>query len=171
MRFLFHIQSSLFFGLIWNSIVCLWNDVPGVLSVVAAEQRTKEVSCDANGVCSAVVSCRDNSEECETWASQGECDANPVYMLNECQESCFVCGGDEYHGDGSEFGVPQTLGNEAFLSTPHLAKQRLERVNRYMNAPTEVPPDLMKKCRNQHAECTNWAVGGECDGNPICTFG
>jgi len=87
-------------------------------------------------------------------------------MLHFCKRSCFVCGGEEYSGDGSEFGVSQTLGNEEFHSTPSLAKQRLARTNRYMKA-TEVPPEIKEKCRNLHAECTNWAVGGECDGNPI----
>jgi hypothetical protein len=126
----------------------------------------EEVSCDANGVCTS-LNCSDNNDECATWASQGECDANPKYMLVQCKKSCYVCGDEAYEGNGSEFGVPQTLGNPNFFSTPEIAKERLIRVHRYMQQ-TEVPAEIKEKCRNLHAECTNWAVGGECDGNPIC---
>lgn len=129
-----------------------------------------EVTCDADGVCTPVKynndNCEDYHDDCATWASQGECDANPKYMLVQCQKSCFVCGDDDYDGDGSEFGVPQTLGNPNFFSEPHIAKERLVRVHRYMQQ-VEIPPEIKEKCRNLHEECINWAVGGECDGNPI----
>lgn len=145
----------------------------GVVVVQAA--GAEEQVCDANGVCKSVGSsstCSDNHEECETWYSQGECDANPKYMLVECRKSCFVCGTDDDFerapGDGSDFGVPQTLGNAQFMATEVLAKQRLARVNRYMKyGIAEIPDDIQAKCRNWHADCINWAVGGECDGNPI----
>uniref|UniRef100_A0A7S4B8E0 Fe2OG dioxygenase domain-containing protein n=1 Tax=Chrysotila carterae TaxID=13221 RepID=A0A7S4B8E0_CHRCT len=31
---------------------------------------------------------RDNNERCQAWASTGECDANPQFMLSECALSC-----------------------------------------------------------------------------------
>ncbi|XP_035673696.1 uncharacterized protein LOC118414053 [Branchiostoma floridae] len=37
--------------------------------------------------------CEDAHEFCVNWASTGECDANPNYMLNQCQLSCGVCQG------------------------------------------------------------------------------
>ncbi|XP_066263256.1 uncharacterized protein [Branchiostoma lanceolatum] len=43
-------------------------------------------------VCSA-SSCTDTSEHCEYWASAGECDANPDYMLVQCAQSCGNCRG------------------------------------------------------------------------------
>jgi hypothetical protein len=36
--------------------------------------------------------CADNHESCDMWASTGECEANPKYMLKQCQKSCMVCG-------------------------------------------------------------------------------
>jgi hypothetical protein len=37
--------------------------------------------------------CRDkNVGECPYWATMGECDANPSFMLQTCAKSCGVCG-------------------------------------------------------------------------------
>jgi hypothetical protein len=36
--------------------------------------------------------CADNHESCDMWASTGECEANPKYMLKQCQKSCMICG-------------------------------------------------------------------------------
>ncbi|XP_033761114.1 uncharacterized protein LOC117342924 [Pecten maximus] len=36
--------------------------------------------------------CFDNDEQCEFWAGIGECGRNRVYMLNNCKDSCGVCG-------------------------------------------------------------------------------
>lgn len=33
-----------------------------------------------------------NPEDCPTWAKEGECDANPDYMHQECRHSCGQCG-------------------------------------------------------------------------------
>lgn len=147
-----------------NSIVKI------ALAYLLCRGSAEEMSCDANGVCTSIL-CQDNTDQCDVWASQGECDANPRYMLKECQKSCFVCGNDNGDGlgDGSAFGVPQIMGNEAFNSTPEDAKERLRRVTRYMEH-SGITPEIKTKCRNNHAECTNWAVSGECEGNPICKW-
>ena len=36
-------------------------------------------------------SCKNNHASCNNWASIGECDANPSYMLHNCKKSCQVC--------------------------------------------------------------------------------
>ena len=36
--------------------------------------------------------CVDNNEKCDEWASMGECEANPRYMLINCKKSCMICG-------------------------------------------------------------------------------
>jgi hypothetical protein len=38
-----------------------------------------------------LIQCEDNNELCGEWASTGECDKNPKYMLNVCEKSCKVC--------------------------------------------------------------------------------
>lgn len=36
--------------------------------------------------------CFDDNEKCDEWASMGECEANPRYMLTNCRKSCMICG-------------------------------------------------------------------------------
>ena len=36
--------------------------------------------------------CEDYNTKCGEWANQGECKANPDYMLKSCKQSCNVCG-------------------------------------------------------------------------------
>ena len=36
--------------------------------------------------------CQDLNGNCEYWASIGECQANPGYMLPNCPKSCNTCG-------------------------------------------------------------------------------
>eukprot|EP00440_Ansanella_granifera_P031809 gb/GFBE01034519.1/.p1 GENE.gb/GFBE01034519.1/~~gb/GFBE01034519.1/.p1 ORF type:complete len:140 (+),score=17.08 gb/GFBE01034519.1/:1-420(+) len=38
-------------------------------------------------------SCADSNWQCAGWARRGECNANPGYMLRNCQRSCHHCGG------------------------------------------------------------------------------
>ncbi len=33
-----------------------------------------------------------NTEDCQYWASYGECEANPPWMTSNCQRSCNTCG-------------------------------------------------------------------------------
>lgn len=35
-----------------------------------------------------VVALEDGHEMCAQWAAAGECEANPNYMLSNCQKSC-----------------------------------------------------------------------------------
>jgi hypothetical protein len=76
-------------------------------SVVAAAEETTTCSAD-DGTCGANYDdeedededededdedepCADQDERCGYWASIGECDKNPGYMLVSCQESCGTC--------------------------------------------------------------------------------
>lgn len=36
--------------------------------------------------------CRDENGSCGSWASSGECERNPSFMLSECRRSCRHCG-------------------------------------------------------------------------------
>lgn len=36
--------------------------------------------------------CSDSNRECKTWASHGQCEANPGFMLESCRLSCRQCG-------------------------------------------------------------------------------
>jgi ShK domain-like len=91
---------------------------------------------------------------------------SPNYMIAQCKKSCYVCGGHEYEGDGSDFGVPQKLGHTSFSVTEMDGKKRLSMAYRHIQN-AEVPSNIKKKCINLHEQCTNWAVAGECDKNPV----
>ena len=44
--------------------------------------------------CRCPDDCQDSNENCSYWASVGECDANPGYMLVNCKMSCDQCSTD-----------------------------------------------------------------------------
>lgn len=50
-----------------------------------------EGSCEAPEVTVEDDSCVDNHLKCSEWSEKGECEKNPKYMLNFCQQSCGVC--------------------------------------------------------------------------------
>jgi hypothetical protein len=87
-------------------------------------------------------------------------------MMVQCQKSCYVCGDQEYDGDGSDFGVPQRLGDRDFMTTEQSVRHRLSMAYRYLQN-VDVPANIKTQCVNEHADCTNWAVAGECDANPV----
>ena len=35
--------------------------------------------------------CRNNEALCSFWASLGECEANPAYMVTKCAPACLSC--------------------------------------------------------------------------------
>jgi len=52
------------------------------------DQEEEWVACLADTL---EVPCEDLSENCQSWASQGECDTNAAYMLENCRLSCGGC--------------------------------------------------------------------------------
>lgn len=58
-----------------------------------------------SGGSSGASSCTDDDYECSDWAYQGECEANPDFMLTSCRLSCNQCGnGGSFGGNGGSFG-------------------------------------------------------------------
>ena len=37
--------------------------------------------------------CKEENDNCCSWAAQSECEKNPAFMLSSCQRSCNLCGG------------------------------------------------------------------------------
>ena len=35
--------------------------------------------------------CMDDHHQCSDWAGQGECNANPAYMMMNCKRACMIC--------------------------------------------------------------------------------
>lgn len=46
------------------------------------------------------IGCTDEYSRCSEWAANGECEANPDFMIQNCQNSCRACGlNQEQKGD------------------------------------------------------------------------
>jgi len=54
-------------------------------SKVDLEEMNRLYPCDGTGTGGG---CTDSNSNCANWASQGECDKNPDYMLDNCCQSC-----------------------------------------------------------------------------------
>ena len=66
----------------------------------AATTATIAAAAAAVGDDEPSASCRDDHEQCHFWATSGECDDNPNYMLTFCKKSCRVCSGGGSAGVG-----------------------------------------------------------------------
>ena len=136
-----------------------------------------EATCSVDGTCTTTdqrrmePNCKDDNDECSSWASQGECDANPNYMLKSCRKSCFVCGTiqdeNELPADASDLGVAQSRVTDGFATSRGQFNMRITRARRYMED-TQVTLEAKEKCQNYYADCTNWAIGNECAANQMC---
>jgi prolyl 4-hydroxylase len=105
------------------------------------------------------VECVDNHESCEAWASTGECQENPAFMIKNCQKSCFICGTIEI-----DMGDAQNIkrGNEDAI---HKLLEKTEDYLRNTIGKNYETRPLLELCKNKHADCAEWAVHGECENN------
>ena len=101
-------------------------------------------------------SCEDTNASCESWASSGECEANPAYMVTNCAKSCGEC---EAAAPAPASGTTTTAPTSAPTSAPTLAPTL---------APTSAPtgPAGAEACEDMNASCEAWAARGECGTNP-----
>ena len=166
-------------------IACLINKATALKRKGTSEKKAPELEdgceIDPNGevVCE---NCMDSHEQCSHWASLGECNANPVYMLPNCQKSCNNCPGSVDDSIGTslldekefllqsvqEFGIPQTVDEEDGIELT-IIRDSISYMRNFVN--TKNPTHRLTKqqislCRNMHALCSRWAMQGECDINP-----
>lgn len=67
---------------------------------------------------------------------------------------------------GLDFGVAQSLwGTAQFPADAEDAKALIEKTRHYLQT-LVMKQEIKDMCRNQHEQCTAWAVGGECKHNP-----
>jgi hypothetical protein len=78
---------------------------------------------------SDVASCADSDPQCSAWAAQGQCNANPKYMMQACMQSCGRCGhlydrGNLRASQGAANGVGfQTLAGGLLVDTTFVPQQ------------------------------------------------
>lgn len=131
------------------------------------------------------VECVDfDTKRCSYWASIGECQENPRFMLDACRFSCNVCGEDDDEGDGSkeqvedqaslwrrgvDLGEPQIL---QYTDGTHAGDilWLITKARSYMKhwVSDYIGDGMDKICRNQHEDCAYWALQGECEANDDC---
>jgi len=88
--------------------------------------------------------CQNNQQDCEYWASLGECTVNPIYMQYQCKKSCGI--------------APCPI-----RSLPSA------RVSPVIQAPVEpanvITPITDPNCKNTHELCDFWASNFQCETN------
>jgi hypothetical protein len=116
--------------------------------------------------------CQNQHEHCEFWASKGECDNNPKFMLTNCQQACQSCNWDSKRLERviKEKLSEKAAKDEASIDpneTPYGVQQqqdgrneteqeqilaRIQNVTNYMDTIVFVDPAYNKvkdKCRNR----------------------
>ncbi|KAH9259126.1 hypothetical protein BASA81_002746 [Batrachochytrium salamandrivorans] len=116
-------------------------------------------------------SCVDNNDQCSVWASSGECEENPKYMLSNCRKSCGICPvpevtvtavateKEEDDDDDNE----EVAYDDGELAEEDQGEDEEDDEDDYTNAPRVIPADT---CVDESKECDAWAKRGECDVNP-----
>ena len=104
--------------------------------------------------------CKDVRRACRSTAKEGNCKRQPELMHRVCPESCKVC---ELMDRTQEFGVKQELvGFDAFK-----VSKRVKETQKYIDSDfvLNLPPEIFLNCWNRHAQCSRWALAGECENN------
>jgi len=128
--------------------------------------------------------CSDQNADCSYWASRGECEYNPEYMLESCPISCNICGMDpdwvqelldhrlkvqNVGGDErlleTEYGMSQFVNDEMEERSSEL----FYKMRKYMTSiETDPKFDSVRDiCKNKSRECAKWVLEGECEKNPL----
>lgn len=140
---------------------------------------------DDGGKDSATSNCIDTHELCSYWASLGECNKNPNYMLSGCPVSCKSCPDTLFNGLTREqvaekpilldkiqkYGVAQEVEERTQDKIMFVIRKTIDYMSNYIYADRQdVTHDLSQEtldaCRNTNSLCAYWASIGECQNNP-----
>jgi len=161
-----------------------------VRQVLAKEEQcrvsesTGEKICEADGAEGS--GCSNKHENCDFWASEGECGSNPGYMHNHCPLSCGTC--SEGNGNSSEpdlskalgektrlqslmrdYGEEQLVEGELASATLLAMKETIVYMENFVfreNPTHNMSADIIGKCLLRDKLCSFWAAIGECEKNP-----
>lgn len=119
------------------------------------------------GVAQAAADCLDMDENCEYWASVGECTKNSLYMRQECRKSCHLCNQPEIVSTIDMLSERWSTEKQIY---PDVASFFiLHQVDDYMTNVIFKDPfyePVRDKCILQNPQCAYLAAQGECDGSP-----
>lgn len=165
------------------------------IAVVAAEVAAEvegecdaenaDGSCDATGGDAATVPktadpnakpCEDTHDGCKGWASLGECEQNPDYMLMHCPISCDSCPEPldlsteerELLGTVAKYGKAQKVQGEDSSKTLEVIRKTITYMQNEIYGPNPthtLSEAILAECTNREELCAFWAAIGECDAN------
>lgn len=153
-----------------------------VWSLYSVDATGHSLQCDSETCVKEELSetCSDQNADCSYWASRGECEYNPEYMLESCPISCNICGMDpdlvqelldhrlkiqKVGGDErlleTEYGMSQFVNDEMEERSSEL----FFKMRKYMNSiETDPKFDSVRDiCKNKSRECAKWVLEGECE--------
>lgn len=130
--------------------------------------------------------CKDDHEQCDFWASIGECRVNPNYMLDNCPKSCEECeafldSADDNvdtrndHGSTHDIAMLNKLGDLNVIQEKSFGENKIEkkntfdhsqRMDEYKKALFQHPSTTSKTrklCINELAKCAYYASLGLCE--------
>ena len=109
------------------------------------------------------IECTDSHDQCNFWASLGECEKNPKYMLENCQASCKTCKDARAPAFAKNYGETQECSGE----NEKELLERVQKMDKYMKEVVSAPEydKVRSECKNRHKLCVYWAFLGECEAN------
>ncbi|KAL7460273.1 hypothetical protein ACHAXS_000736 [Conticribra weissflogii] len=159
------------------------------VSVIVVTAAQAEGECDANSSdqsCAAPIDqeegtgddreCVDTNPSCRSWASVGECDNNPNYMLIYCPISCDSCPEkydrsleeEELLKKVAKFGKPQKVEGQDSPKTFEVVRKTVHYMENdiFSDNPThDLSDQVLGECTNREELCAFWAAIGECEAN------
>ena len=151
------------------SLILLWESE----WVSCSSQQSRQMECRASGSCSETQDCEDGHENCHFWASQGECDKNPLYMKNHCQFSCGLCEDDneiecEDFNENCEHwaAMGECSSNQVYMRNHCPSSCGICGSDQPEKASNGYHSNNGNDCVDLHEMCHIWAAEGECLINP-----
>nr|XP_006819793.1 PREDICTED: zinc metalloproteinase nas-15-like [Saccoglossus kowalevskii] len=105
--------------------------------------------------------CVDTNERCASWAADGECQANPTYMLENCKQSCAECPSSVVPADCIDHNdmCDDWARRGECVKNPNYMHSSCKRSCGKCSAYTKV-------CLDENELCGWWASDDECRNNP-----